>query len=118
MAERLDDGQIGVGQVYVLADDAHPDRAHRSGDLVNEVFPAREVDRVISHVDLQDLHDVAVEALFMEHQGDLVDVVGVHAGHDGLHGDVAQQRDLPLQVLGDHPVGTTHDHVGLDALAA
>ena len=33
-------------------------------------------------------------------------------------GHVAQQGDLPLQVVGDRPVDAADDHVGLDAPAA
>ena len=62
--------------------------------------------------------DVPVEALFVEGQGDLVDVGGVDGGDHRLDGDVAQQGDLPLERLGDGLVGPAHDDVGLDAPAA
>ena len=118
VAQRLDHRQVGVGKVHVLADDADPHRADGGGHLLDEVLPAGQVDRVVGHGDLEDLEQVAVESLLVEHEGDLVDVVGVDAGHDRLDGHVAQQRDLPLQVLGDHPVGPADDDVWLDALAA
>ena len=53
----------------------------------------------------------------MEDERDLVDVVGVDGGHHRLDGDVAQKGDLPLEVVGDHPVRAAHDDIGLDSPA-
>ncbi len=79
VAQRLDHREIGVGQVDVLADDADPDRADGRGHLVDQALPPGQVDRVVGQVDLQQVEQVAVEALLVQDEGDLVDVAGVDA---------------------------------------
>ena len=54
----------------------------------------------------------------MEGQGDLVDAGGVDGRDDAVEGDVAEERDLALQLVGDGLVGAADDDVGLDAVAA
>ena len=115
--QRLDDREVRVGQVDVLADEAD---AHRRGrrdvDPVDERAPLGEVGLVL--VEVQHPADVVVEALVVQHERDLVEVVGVDRGHDALLGHVAQLRDLLLEPRRDRPVGAAHDRVGLDAAAA
>ncbi len=55
-----------------------------------------------------------VEALRVQGERDLVDIVGVGRRGDGPHLDVAEQGDLALHRLGDVAVGAQHDGVGLD----
>ena len=118
VAQRLDHRQIGVGQVDVLADDADADGPDGGVDLADQTLPVGEVDGVGGLVELEQPEDVAVEPLLVEDERDLVDVVGVDRRHHRLDGHVAQQRDLALEVVGDHPVRAAHDDVGLDAPAA
>ena len=59
-------------------------------------------------------YDVGVEALAVQHLGDVVDRRGVGGGDHGLLVDVAHQRDLPLDPVRDLPVGAADDGVGLD----
>ena len=60
-------------------------------------------------------HDVGVEALLVEHRGDVVDARHVDRVDHGLLVDVAHERDLALVRLGDGPVAAQHEGVGLDA---
>jgi hypothetical protein len=59
--------------------------------------------------------DVGVQALAVQHLGDVVDRRRVDGGGDRLLVDVAHQRDLALDRLGDLPVGAQDEGVGLDA---
>ena len=66
----------------------------------------------------QQLPHHRVEVLVVQHEREVVDVVGVGGVHHRVNGDVAEIRDLPLQVVGDRRVAAAHDDVGLDAPAA
>jgi hypothetical protein len=63
----------------------------------------------------EELADVAVETLFVQHQRDLVDVAGVGRVHDRLDGHIAQVGDLALEIGRDRARATAHDRVGLNA---
>ena len=114
--QRLDDRQVGVGQVDVLADKPDVDFLVGGAHAADERVPLGEVDRAV--VEPQHLADVVVETLFVEHERDLVEHVGVDRGDDAGLGHVAQRRDLFLQALRDRTVAPAHDGVGLDAPAA
>ena len=96
---RLDDRQVGVGQFDVLADQADADglgrrpRPWRRG-------PPRAVEVGLG-VDAQDVADELVEALVVEDQRQLVDVLrGVGGVDDGPRLDVAEVGDLALEIVG------------------
>ncbi len=105
--------QVGVVQVDVLAD-------QRDGDLllgvvhpVEQVVPAGPVDVAERQSEAAD--DIGVQALGVQHLGNVVDRRGVDGGDDGLGVHVAHHRDLALHRLRDEPVGPADDGVGLDA---
>jgi hypothetical protein len=56
-----------------------------------------------------------VEALPLEHERDRVDGRGVRGAHDPGDRDVAEQRDLLLEVPADRPIRTAHDRIRLQA---
>ncbi len=58
---------------------------------------------------------LAVEPLFVELERDLVDRLDVRALHHAGEIDVAEERDLPLDVGGERPLGPADQDVGLDA---
>ena len=112
-AQRLGDREVGVGQVDVLAD--QPDRhlLRRVVHPAQQVVPRGPVD--VAERQPEPAHDVGVEPLAVQHLGDVVDRRRVRGGDHGLLVDVAHQRDLPLDRLGQLAVGAADDGVGLDA---
>ena len=113
--EALDHRQIGVGQLDVLADEA--DSHGRGGrlDLGDELFP---VGQVRAAVETQQLTDEVVEALVVQDQRQLVDVLRIGGVDDRAFLDVAETGDLALQIVGQRRLAAADDHVGLDAAAA
>ncbi len=59
-------------------------------------------------------HDL-VETFGGQDQRHFVDRRDVLGGDDGFLGDVAEQRDLPLDVGVEEPIGAAQEDVGLDA---
>ena len=110
--KRLGHGQVGVGQVDVLAD-------QRDGDLLRRVVhPAQQVvpdgPVHVAEGQVEPAYDVGVESLGVQHLRDVVDRRSVRGVDHGLLVDVAHQRDLALHRVGDLPVGAADDRVGLD----
>ena len=69
-------------------------------------------------VDAERTAHVGIEALLVQDERDLVDVGGVDGRDHGVDGDVALQRDLALQGLGNRLVAAADDDVRLDTAAA
>ena len=113
--QAFDDRQVGVGKLDVLANQTDPDRLHGGFDLLHELLPVREVDVAF---DPQHVAHEVVEALVVQDQRQLVDVVRVGGIDDGAQFDVAHGRDLALQVVAQRLLAAAHDHIGLDAAAA
>jgi hypothetical protein len=82
-------------------------------DPAQQVVPLAPVDVPEGQVELA--HHVGVEALPVQHLGDVVDRRRVGSGDDGLAVDVAHVGDLALDALGQLAVRAAHDGVGLDA---
>ena len=61
------------------------------------------------------LEDDLIEPFGLQHERHFVDRVDVLRGDDGLFGDVAEERDLALDVGVEEPVGAAEQDVGLDA---
>ena len=89
MAQRLDDGQVGVGKVNVLAH--HPDGDDVTGNsgAMDHALPVVEVR--LGRRQLQRLAYHPVETAAVEHQRDLVDVLDV-GGVDDRAGSTSQKR--------------------------
>ena len=111
--QRLVDGHVGVLEV-VLAHEGNVDLA--LGLLGDEVPPAALPlalgEGLVS--DVQSLHDVLVEALLLDYQRDVVDVVDVRVREDGVGRNVTEQRDFLLCVDVELVRTATHEHVGLE----
>ncbi len=112
-AQRLDDGEVGVGEVDVLADEGDGDLLVGVVHPLEELVPEGPVD--VAEGQVEAAYEVGVEALAVQHLGDVVDRRRVGGGDHGLLVDVAHQRDLLLHRGRDLAVGAAHDGVGLDA---
>ena len=112
-AHRLGDREVGVGQVDVLADQGDLDVVLGVVHPAQQLVPVGPVD--VAERQAEPADDVGVQALGVQDLGDVVDARGVDAAGDRLGVDVAHQRDLALDALGDLAVGAQHDGVGLDA---
>ena len=112
-AQRLGHAQVGVGQVDVLAHEADRDLALGLVHGREQVFPAIPLHLVGAQIELVD--DVRVEALAVQHRGDVVDRENIHRIDDGGLVDVAHERDLAAVGARDGPVAAQYERVGLDA---
>ena len=115
-AQRLGHRQVGVGQVGVLADQGDLDRAGRVVDAAEQLVPLGPVH--VAERQPEPADDVGVQALGVQHLGDVVDARRVDGRDDRLDVDVARVGDLALDRVGHVPVGAADDGVGLDADAA
>jgi hypothetical protein len=112
--DRLRDGEIGVGQVDVLADETDGDLVPRVVDGVEHALPAGPVDVIRLAVEAELLDDHTVEALVVERRRDVVDAGQVDRVDDRVGVDVAHEGDLAEVRLGHRAVAAQHEGVGLD----
>ena len=74
---------------------------------------------MLGAVETQQLADVVVEALLVQHERDLVEVAGVDRADDGLRRARRRaSRSCASSRRRDRPVAAAHDRVGLDAATA
>ncbi len=112
-SQGLGHGQVGVGQVDVLADEGDLDLVLRVVHPLEELVPLCPVD--VAETEPEPPDDVGVEPLPVQHLGNVVDARRVDRGGDRVDVDVAHERDLALDRLRDVAVGAQHEPVGLDA---
>ena len=115
MVQRLDNREICIGQLGVLAH--HGDGSHigaRVGRVhrVGKATPLGEV--AVSHIEPQTLANLHVKALLGEVVGDVVDGGAVGVLEDVIGLDVAEARDLSADGLLHLVVGAAHDEIWLD----
>ena len=105
---------VAVDVVGVLADDgdAHARRAARRRAAPSRATAARSGSRVC---EAEPLQTRVVEALLVERERDLVDRRHVGALDHRAELDVAEERDLALDVVRQRPLGAADEEVGLDA---
>ena len=108
----LADGEIRVREVDVLPDERHRDLLLRMVHPAEQVVPDGPVD--VAERQVEATYDVGVEALAVQHLGDVVDRRSIGRGDHRFLVDVAHQRDLPLDRLGQLAVGAADHGVGLD----
>ena len=112
MDKGLLDGLVGVLEFHVFSDE---DDLHLVGgvrDAVEEGFPAGELG-LVEVLDLELPDGEFIEVLLVHVQGDLVDAPGVDALDHVAGPDVAEEGDLPAEVLGEGVLGAADDDVGL-----
>src|SRR5690606_16487928 len=91
----------------------YPDVLGRVVHPLQQVAPHRPVD--VPERQSETAHQVSVQSLLVQHLRDVVDGRRVRAGDHTIHIDVAHQRDLALELLGEVPVRPAHQSIRLDA---
>ena len=118
VVQRLDDGEIRVGQLGVLAHERDLHGVALVFRMVlrgEELLPIRHV--ALARVEPQALADAQVEVLLGHHARHVVDGRGVLASEHAIHVHVGERGDLGAHVVVDVVVAAQHDDVGLDAEA-
>ena len=116
MVKRLDDRQIGVGKRNVLANHADTDRCRGLLDTTHEFFPGSEIDGGITEP--QDVADVLVEALVVQHERNLVETRRVGGIGDTSDRHIAEIGDLAAEIRTDRFLRSADDRIGLNTPAA
>ena len=94
VVEGLDHRQVGIDQAHVLADQADPDQGRGADDPVHQGPPLGQV--WWGRLQAEGFTDIAVEALVVEDERDLVEAVGVGSVDHPLKRHVGQPGDLAL----------------------
>jgi len=112
MVERLVDGQVGVLQLHVLADERDLHRPLAPADPLRQLQPFAQVSLLGREAEL--LADERVEALLLQGRGDQVEIghVLIRDHRTGL--DVGEERDLLPDVMRERPGRPRDDDVGVD----
>ena len=102
VGQRFEHAHVGVVQLDVLADEGDPERPPRPADLLDEIPPLAQ----IGFARQSELaSDVVAQPGLLQDQRHLVDRVGRRHRDDGVAVDVAEERDLLLDVVGNRAVG-------------
>src|SRR5215469_1727771 len=109
-------GQVGVGQVDILAHQGDGDSTRGPMDPAQQLIPVAPVD--VTERQAEPADHVGVEALRVQHLGNVVDRGRVGRGHDSLFVHVAHEADLAFEPVADGPIRAADDRVWLDADAA
>ena len=109
----LGDGQIGVRQVDVLADDGDVDFMLGVVHTLQQVGPFVPIDVMERQTQLT--HHIGVEALLEQDLRHVVDARRVHAIDHAFRIDIAHQADLVLDGLVERAVGAKHQGIRGDA---
>ena len=114
MLEGLDDRQIGVRQLDVLANERDLQRGLGSLDEVDQLGPGLEVGRPGDIVQAQLARQERPEARLLEQERDLVDRLGRLRRNDRVAGDIGEQGNLVTDLLADRVIRAQDDDVRLD----
>src|SRR4051812_9780562 len=113
MDERLEDALVAIGILGVFADDGDTNLLIGREHTLNQLAPARKVGRRGLQAELLD--DLGVEPLLVKDQRNLVDRPHVGALDHGAKFDVAEERDLALDLVGDRTLGADDEQIGLNS---
>ena len=113
MMQRFRDGDVGVRQLDILADDGDLDLLLRVVDFVDHLLPLAHVGRAVVHVELFERN--LVEALFLHHQRHFINRRCRAVLNDGLGRDVAEHGDFFLHLFRDGLFRAADEDVRLDA---
>src|SRR5262245_23253582 len=113
MNQRLVEALVGILKLDVFADYADGDRFAGAAHAVDERVPLPQVrvtERQSEYVD-----DQLVESLMIENEWDFVDRFDVGRVDHGLLRDVAEERNLGLNLGGQFAVAAAEQDVGLNS---
>ena len=110
--QRLVDGEVGVVQLHVLADEGDLDGHIALADAGGQRLPFAEADRPGAEAQL--LADERVETLLAQRLGHEVDVRHILVGDDRLRLDVGEERDLVADVCRQRVARAADDDVRVD----
>src|SRR5687767_10809526 len=113
VVQRFVETLVRVLVADVLADDVDREFILGVSNPIDQVGPTFHLRLAGGKV--QALQDDAVEPFTGEHEGHLVNARYVLGGDHGLFVDIAEQRDLALDLLVEEAVGAAEQNVGLDA---
>src|SRR5918992_2656703 len=108
----LEHALVAVDVIRVLADDGDANALVRRDDPLHELAPRGQARRAGRQVQLLD--DLLVQPLRMERERNLVDGRRIGALDDGAELDVAEERDLALDVVRERSFGANDEEVRLD----
>ena len=114
MAERLSDRFVRIRNVGVLSDKRHADFAVRIVDRLRNALPTRQV-RLRRVGDPEVADHFLIETFGVVGRRHVIDVPDVAGLDDAGGAHVAEAGDLALLVLGNRPVATAQQDLGLDA---
>ena len=104
---------VRVFILHVLPDDADSHDVFRVIDAVHQIMPFGKI--AILGLQMQIAHRQRVHFFVREHDRHFVDRSHVFGGDDGLFLDVAEERDLPLDVFREEAVGAAEQNIGLNS---
>ncbi len=113
MPQRFGDRQVGVLELDVLADERDPHRAAAAPGALDRLLPGRQLRRRRLHAEV--LENEVVDALLVEGERHLVDVVHVAGRDDRFRGQAREQGDLLADLIRERAFGAAHQHVRGDA---
>ena len=113
MIQRFVEALVRVLVADILADDVNRELVDGILDPVDEIFPRLHAPLGLRQVQI--LQDDPIEPFGGEHERDLVDGRHVLGGDDRFFVDVAEQRDLALDVRVEEAIGPAQQDVRLNA---
>jgi hypothetical protein len=112
VVERLVDGQVGVLQLDVLADERDLHRPLAAADSLRQLQPLAQIRLLGREAEL--LADERVQALLLQGGGDEVEIGHVLIRDHCAGLDVGEERDLLADVMRERPGRARDDDVGVD----
>ena len=113
MVQRLDNGEVSVGQAYVFAYHRNINRAFNGIRRGKERFQRIKID--LGLLQAETLQHLGIKLLIEQRKRHFIDRRRINAGKHVFGGNVAEQGDLFSNLLGNFMVGAAHDEIRLNA---
>ena len=112
MVQRLDNGEISIGQAYVFAHHRNINRALNGIRRRKERLQRIKVD--FGLLQAETLQHLGIKLLVIQRKWHFVDRRCIDAGKYVFGSNVTEQGDLFSNLLGNFMVGAAHDEIGLN----